>query len=184
MEIFLQLNLQKLFPNFNSPLSSRFSKLFYELSKINLPQSENLPKTDQKKVKENQDLENFIINPEKILKGDETRTSIIIKQIPAAFGPLNFYELLSKFSDQIEFFYVPDFEIAKWKYIYAFVTVSNQKGVLDIYKGLTLLRDVFKTFKGYNFSKIEVYFCRSQNRTSLMKNCQKGIDQKNFFVCK
>ena len=184
MERLLQMYLQKLFPNFSRPLYSRFSGLFYEIAKINITQPENLTKNDPKKEEENQIIEKYRVNPEKILNGTEKRTSIIIKEIPVGFGPLNFYELLKQFSDDINFFYIPGFAIAKWEYIYAFVSIGNRKGVLDIYEGLTLLRDKYKTFKGYDFSKIEVYFCRSQNIIGLKKKCQKEIDQKNFFICK
>ena len=184
IELFLQLYLQELFPRFSSPLSSRFSVLFCELSKINIITQENLLKNDPKNEKEKQDLEKYKINPEKILNGTETRTSVIIKEIPGSFGPKNFYELITKFSNEIKFFYIPDFAVAKWEYIYAFATIGHINGVLDIYEGLTFLRDKFKTFNGHDFSKIEIYFCRSQNRTALMKKCHKGIDQKNYFICK
>ena len=184
MEKHLHLYVKKLFPHFSSPLSSRFSVLFYELSKINLIHSENSSKNDPIKDKENQDLEKYRIYPEKILNGTEKRTSIIIKEIPGAFGALNFYKLLTKFSNQINYFFVPGFAIAKREYIYAYVNIGHRKGVLDIYEGLTLLRDKFKTFKGYDFSKIEIYFCRSQYRTGLLKKCDKEIGRKDFFICK
>ena len=184
MESFLQLYVTKLFPNFSRPLSSRFSGLFYELSKINIIQPEHLKKVNLKKENENQDLEKYRIYPEKLLNGTEKRTSIIIKEIPCGFGVLNFYKLLTKFSDDIKFFYIPGFTVAKWEYIYAFVTTSNQKGVLDIYEGLILLKNKYKNLKGCDFSKIEVYFCRSQNITGLRNKRQKEIDKKNFFICK
>ena len=55
--------------------------------------------------KKNQDLEKYLINLDKILNDKETRTSIIIKEIPVSFGPKNFYELLSIFSNEIKFFF-------------------------------------------------------------------------------
>ena len=184
-EKYLQLHLQKLFPRFTCPLSSRFSVLFKELSKINITPQENLTKNEPKNEKKNQESEKYLINPEKIINGTETRTSIIIKEIPVSFGPKNFYELLTIFSNEIKFFYIPGFQIEKWEYIYAFVTIGHSKGVLDIYEGLTFLRDKFKTFQGHDFSKIEIYFCRSQNRTDLMKKCHKeGDPKKSFFICK
>ena len=180
----LQLYLQKLFPRFSSPLSSRFSGLFYEISKTNLTQPENLTKIGSKNEKESQNFEKYRIYPEKILNGIETRTSIIIKDIPGAFGAMNFYNLLTIFSNQINCFYIPGFAIEKWEYIYAFVTIDNIKGVLDIYEGLTLLKNKFKTFKGYDFSKIEVYYCRSQSKTSFMKKCLNKSDSKSIFISK
>ena len=184
IEKHLQRYLQKLFPHFSSPLSSRFSKLFYELSKIKLIQTENITKTEPIDEKENQILEKYRIYPEKILNGVETRTSIIIKNIPGAFGALSFYKLLTQFSNDIKFFYIPGFAIEKWEYIYAFATIGHIEGILDIYEGLTFLRDKFKILKGYDFSKIEIYFCKYQNKNSLMKKSHKEIDPKSFFICK
>ena len=184
MESFLQLYVTKLFPNFSRPLSSRFSGLFYELSKINIIQPEHLKKVNLKKENENQDLEKYRIYPEKLLNGTEKRTSIIIKGIPSAFGALNFYNLLTKFCNQINCFFIPGYAIEKKEYLHAFVTTEHRKGVFNIYEGLTLLRDKFKTFKGYDFSKIEIYFCKYQNRKRLMKKCNKEIGYKDFFICK
>ena len=184
IEKHLQLYLQKLFPHFSSPLSSRFSALFYEISKINQNKSQKLTKIDEKYDTENKNLEKYRIYPEKILNGIEKRTSIIIKEIPCSFGALNFYELLSKFCNEINCFYIPGFIINKKEYIHAFVNVGHRKNVLDIYEGLTLLRDEFKTFKGCDFSKIEISFCRSQYRTGIMKKCHKEILKKDFFICK
>ena len=176
--------LRKIFPHFSRPLSSRFSELFYELSKIKLTQTENITKTEPKNKKLNQNLEKCRINPEKILNGLENRTSIIIKNIPNAFGGLNFYKLVSQFSNEIKFFYIPGFEITKWEYIYAFVTIGHIKGVLDIYEGLNLIRDKFKIFNGHDFSKIEIYFCRSQCRTGIMKKCHKEIYPNSIYIYK
>ena len=184
MEVLLRFYLQNIFPRFSSPLSSRFSVLFCELSKINLTKQQNLAKVRPKNEKVNQDLEKYRIYPQKILNGLENRTSIIIKEIPTAFGALNFYKLLTKFSNQIKFFYIPDFAVAKWEYIYAFVTFDHTKGVLDIYEGLTLMKEKFKTFKGYDFSKIEIYFCKYQNKTGFSKNSHKETYPKSFFICK
>ena len=184
IEKYLQLYIQKLFPQFKSPLSSRFSSLFYEMSKINIIKSENLTKIDKEKEKKDRNIEKYRINPENILNGIEKRTSIIIKEIPRAFGVLNFYKLLTKFTNQINCFFVPGFAIVKREYIYAYVNISHRKGVLDVFEGINFLRDNFKIFKGYDFSKIEIYFCKYQNRKRLMKKCNKEIGYKDFFICK
>ena len=113
----IEITLQKLFPNFSSPISSRFSELFRELS---LTKKEDNPKK-------------YLIFPKKIVNGTEKRTSIIIKGIPSAFGCQNFYELLSNLCDDIKFFYIPSFAVNKWSYVYAFVNIGSQKGVLDIF---------------------------------------------------
>ena len=168
MSDIIETNLQKLFPKFSSPLSSRFSELFREISETN--------KTESPKK--------YLIFPKKIINGTEKRTSIIIKGIPSAFGCQNFYELLTNFCSDIKFFYIPAYAANKWRYIYAFVNIGNPKGVLDIFEGLSIIRDKYKNYKGFDFSKIEIYFCKSQNINGLIRKYQNDIYESNFLVCK
>ena len=185
MEKFLYLYTHKLFPRFSTPTSSRFSELFSKLSSSNsCLDSDQLTEIYTKELKKDPNMEKYRINPEKILNGIEKRNSIIIKGIPADFGVLNFYELLTTFCKDIKFFYVPGFAIAKWKYIYAFVTISRRMGVLDIFEALTLIRDKFQTYKDSDFSKIEIYFCKSQNIIGLTKKNQKEVNKNNFIIYK
>ena len=184
-EKFLHLYTHKLFPRFSTPVFSRFSGLFSQLSD-NDPDSDSaqLMEIYAKELNVELNMERYRIDPEKILNGFEKRNSIIIKGIPADLGPLNFYQLLTNFSKDIKFFYIPGFAIAKWKYIYAFVTINRRMGVLNIFEGLTIMRDKFKTYKGSDFSKIEIYFCKSQNIISLTKKYQKKVNNKNTIICK
>ena len=175
MERVLCLYTQKLFPQFSTPAFSRFSTLFSELYEKDL-EIDLLTKTTNQELDELDkipNIEKFRINPRTILNGTERRNSIIIKGIPSALGASNFYQLLTKFSKEINFFYIPGFSITKWKYIYAFATIGRRKGVLNIYKGLTLIKEKFNNYKGFDFSKIEIYFCKSQNIIGLTKKYQK-----------
>ena len=184
-EKMLCLYTQKLFPRFSTPAFSRFSSLFSELSDDDSDSdSEQFTKINSEELVENSNLERYQINPKKILDGTERRNSVIIKGIPSAFGAANFYELLTKFCKEINFFYIPGFAIPKWKYIYAFATIGRRKGVLNIYKGLTLIKEKHNNFKGFDFSKIEIYFCKSQNIIGLTKKYQKKANKKNFIICK
>ena len=181
----LYLYTQKLFPQFSTPIFSRFSILFSELSENDPDQeSDELLKIYTKESEKDPSIERYKINPKKILNGTEKRTTIIIKGIPADYGVFNFYELLSKFCKEIKFFYVPGFAISRWKYIYAFVSIGFRKGVLSIFEGLNLIKDKYKTLKGFDFSKIEIYFCKSQNINGLVNKYQKELNQKNFIICK
>ena len=185
MEKDLYLYTHKLFPRFSTPTSSRFSELFSELSENDSDSdSDRLKRIYSNELEEDPDIERYRINPKKILDGIERRSSIIIKGIPAEFGAQNFYELLTKFCKDIKFFYIPGFAITKWKYIYAFATVGRRKGVLSIFEGLALMKNKYKTFKGFNFSNIEIYFCKSQNIIGLTKKYRKGVNKNNFTVCK
>ena len=186
MEQVLCLYTQKLFPQFSTPAFSRFSALFSEISEKDF-EIDLLSKTTNEELDELDEIPNiekFRINPKTILNGTERRNSIIIKGIPSALGASNFYELLTKFSKEINFFYIPGFSITKWKYIYAFATIGNRKDILNILDGLNLLKEKSKTDKGFDFSKIEIYFCKYQNIISLTKKCLKKGKKKNFIVCK
>ena len=183
MEKILFIFTKKLFPHFSTPTCSRFSGLFSELSE-NDPNSnsDQLINIFSEELEENPNIEKYVINPEKILNGIEKRNSVIIKGIPSAFGARNFYELLVKFGEKINFFFIPGFAINKWEYIYAFVTIRRKKGVLNIFKELNRIRDK-KYFKGFNFSKIEIYFCKSRIIIGLTKKYQKENSHKNFIIC-
>ena len=185
MERVLYIYTHKLFPRFSTPAYSRFSSLFSELSDSEIDSdSDQLKLAPPKELEEDPNIEKYRINPKKILNGIEKRTSVIIKGIPADFGALNFYELLSKFCKEINFFYIPGFAISKWKYIYAFATIGHRRGVYNIFQGLNLLKNQYKIFKGSDFSKIEIYFCKSQNIIGLTKKYQQEANQKNFVICK
>ena len=182
-ERILCLYTQKLFPRFSSPAFSRFSNLFSDISE-NGTDSDRLLRIHSEELEEDPCMERYKINPKKILNGFEKRSSVIIKGIPAGFGARNFYELLTKFCKEINFFYIPGFAIAKWEYIYAFATIGRRKGVLNIYEGLNLMKEKYKNFKGFDFSKIEIYFCKSQNIIGLTKKYQKEVNQNNFIISK
>ena len=184
MEKILQLYLKKLFPHFSSPLISRFSELFNEISDNPTNTTDKKTKKEQTSINENSNLDNYTIYPEKIINGLEKRTIIIIKGIPAAFGCLNFFELLTKFCKEVNFFYIPGFALAKWEYVYAFVNIGSRKGILNIFYGLNVMRDKYKTFNGCDFSNLEIYFCKSQNVNTLLKKYQHEPNQNTFLIKK
>ena len=127
----LYLYTQKLFPQFSTPIFSRFSILFSELSENDPDQeSDELLKIYTKESEKDPSIERYKINPKKILNGTEKRTTI------------------------------------------------------SIFEGLNLIKDKYKTFKGFDFSKIEIYFCKSQNINGLVNKYQKELNQKNFIICK
>ena len=183
MEAYIREYIKKLFPSFNSPIRSRFSQFFREISEKTKLINKSSKKESKKDLDDN-NLGKYLIIPNKIINGTEKRTSIIIKGIPSAFGVENFYKLLTKFCSDIEFFYVPGYAVNKWQYIYAFANLGHRKGVLDIYEGLTIMRDKYKIYQGFDFSKIEVYFCKSQNINGLITKYQTEVNQSNLHLCK
>ena len=184
MENKLQLYLEILFPHFTSPLISRFSELFNEISNNSTNTTNKKSKNDFNKVSENISLDDYIIYPQKIIAGLEKRKLIIIKGIPTAFGCLNFLELLNKFCNDVNFVCIPGFALVTWDYVYAFVNTGSRKGLLNIFYGLNVIRDKYKTFKGYDFSNLEIYFCKTQNVNTLLKKYQNESNQNTFLFKK
>ena len=173
--------IRLLFPKFRSPEKSRFSTLFNEISHSREDFYVRNP-INLDSDKEDEDFYKYIIDPKKVINGLEKRTSIIIKGIPCYFGCLSFYQLLTQFSKDIDFFYVPGYALGKWEYIYAFVNVCHCKGILNIYEGLTTIRDKYKRYGGFDFSKIEIYYCKSKNINGLMKKSQNDKNLNNFLI--
>ena len=180
MEKTLYLYPHKLFPRFSTPNSSRFSELFSELSDNDSDSDFDgqLNEIYSKELEDDPNIERCRIDPEKLLNGIEKRNSIVIKGIPSDFGAHNFYELLTKFCKKIKFF-----ATTKRNYTYAFVTINHGMEVLNIFEALTLMKEELKIYKGYDFSKIEIYFSKSQNIIDLAKKYHKKVSQKNFIVC-
>ena len=185
MEKNVQLYLQTLFPHFSSPLISRFSELFNEISNNSINTINKKNKNELISENENKNLNgNYIIYPQKIKNGLEKRTMIIIKGIPVVFGCFNFYGLLTKFCNEINFFYIPGFALAKWDYVYAFVNTDSKKGVLNIFYGINVMKKKYKFYKGYDFSNLEIYFCKLQNVYNLLKKYQHESNQNAFVIKK
>ena len=182
MEKKLQFYLEILFPHFTSPLISRFSELFDEISNNSINTITKKDKNDLNKVNENIS-EDFIIYPQKIIDGMEKRKLIIIKGIPTAFGCLNFLELLNKFCNDVNFVCIPGFALVTWEYVYAFVNIGTRKGLLNIFYGLNVIKNKYKTLQGYDFSNLEIYFCKTQNVNTLLKKYQ-NENNKNTFLFK
>ena len=64
------------FPQFNSPVTSRFQTFFLTLNKF-------------EKGKEKKKETSNIIYPDKIMQGEDKRTSIVIKNIPKTIKEMN-----------------------------------------------------------------------------------------------
>ena len=133
--------LKLIFPQFRSPNTSRFHNFF-----INLNKMESL----KKKKKEYSQ----IIYPEKIMQGEDKRTSIVIKNIRnmvEKYGNINFL-VISKDEE-------------KENYINAYLNMINYKSIVPIYMGL---RKVNFNYKGI-ITNIQIIYSEAQGKAELKK---------------
>ena len=151
--------LNKYFPFYSHPEKSRFTELFEELAK-----KDNL-------LNNSKPFKSLDINTEEILLGKDRRTSLIIKGFPSEMRTQDVLLLLQQFANNINFFYIPPLIQEQKRYMYAFVNLANYKSIIPLYIGLTNLRNKYKSFYGYDFKEIEIYYSKTQGQKALMKKC-------------
>ena len=151
--------LQKYFPFYSHPEKSRFTGLFEELAK-----KDSLSNTSKS-------YKSLDIITDEILLGRDRRTSLIIKGFPSEMRAQDVLLLLQQFTNNINFFYIPPLIQEQKRYMYAFVNLANYKSIIPLYIGLTNLRDKYKSFYGYDFKEIEIYYSKTQGQKALMKKC-------------
>ena len=113
--------LQLYFSQFNSPPSSRFESLFIFLSK------------NDSKVKKKHVISNIIL-PERVMQGEDKRTSLIIKNIPKNVKKKDIRNMIEKYGN-INFLSISKDQNIN-NYIVAYLNVINYKSVVPIYMGL------------------------------------------------
>ena len=162
--------MKKVFPKYQPSSYSRFTKFFQEISNINKTFSEQKVETGK----------NFEINISEIKNGNEKRSSIIIKCIPSLLGPKNFYNLLHNFSKKINFFYIPGYVSNQKQYMYAIINLSNNKGIINIVNGLTVIKNKYGFYCGFDFRHLEFYFCKTQGYKALSRKYKNEL--MNDFI--
>lgn len=142
--------LRLYFPQFNSPLSSRFQNYFSILNK-----TENTKK--KKKTT------SVIIFPDKIMQGEDKRTSIVIKNIPRNVKKKDIRNMVEKYGNINFLGLVQDQNIDN--FIVAYLNVINYKSVVPIYMGLRK-----HTFNYFNrIIQIEILYSKIQGKEELKK---------------
>jgi hypothetical protein len=139
--------VQLYFPNFISPSSSRFELLFNTLKKSN----------EKKK-----DL-SYLIYPERIIRGEDKRTSLLIKNIPKNIKKKEIRNMVEKYAN-INFLGITHDRSSK-SLIVAYLNVINYKSVVPIFMGLR------KNTFNYNNEKIltQIYYSKFQGKEELKK---------------
>lgn len=142
--------LRLYFPQFSSPPISRFQNFFINLAKI-----ENA-KRKKKEISN-------IIYPDKIMQGEDKRTSILIKRIPKNLKKKDVRKMVEKYGN-INFLAIAKDE-EKENCMKAYINMINYKSIVPIYMNL---RNVNFNYQG-NLLNIEITYSKVQGKSELKK---------------
>jgi RNA recognition motif-containing protein len=104
-----------------------------------------------------------IIYPEKIMQGEDKRTSIVIKNIPKNVKKKDIRNMVEKYGN-INFLVISKDE-EKENYINAYLNMINYKSIVPIYMGL---RKVNFNYKGI-ITNIQIIYSEAQGKAELKK---------------
>ena len=144
--------VQLYFPHFNSPSSSRFESLFLFLGKNNRNKSNY--KNNNK---------SYYIFPERVIRGEDKRTSILIKNIPKTIKKREIRSLVENYAN-INYLRIKQDKKFK-NFNVAYLNVINYKSIVPIYMGLR------KYTFNYDNKKIvtELFYSKYQGKEELKK---------------
>jgi len=144
--------VQLYFPHFHSPSSSRFEDLFLVLDKSEGNKNNNL---------------SYLIFPERVIRGEDKRTSILMKNIPKTIKKKEIRSLVENFAN-INYLGLKQDKKSK-DFNVAYLNVINYKSIVPIYMGLRK-----HTFL-YNDKKIvtELFYSKYQGKEQLKKSLKR-----------
>ena len=145
-----KLILQLYFPNFKSPPNSRFESLFIFLNK-----------KDSNVKKKN--IISYEILPDRIMQGEDKRTSLMIKNIPKNVKKKDIRNMIEKYGN-INFLSISKDQNID-NFIVAYLNVINYKSIVPIYMGLR--KQTFDYF-GEKII-IEICYSKMQGKDELKK---------------
>jgi len=151
MSFLERILLSLYFPQFKSPLNSRFETLFISIKKMENPLNKDICRTN-------------IIYPEKIVRNEDKRTSLEIQGIPKKMSKNEVRNLLDKFGN-INFLYIvnpPTYESNNNTSI-AFVNVINFKSIIPLFMKLRNLK-IENLGESYN---LKIYYSNIQGKQKL-----------------
>jgi RNA recognition motif-containing protein len=104
-----------------------------------------------------------IIYPEKIMQGEDKRTSIVIKNIPKNVKKKDIRNMVEKYGN-INFLVISK-DVEKENYINAYLNMINYKSIVPIYMGL---RKVNFNYQGI-ITNIQIIYSEAQGKAELKK---------------
>ena len=156
MGLYEKIILSLYYPQFYSPINSRFESFFNSLEK----------KGNNSNLKINK---SKIIFPEKIARNEDKRTSLLIKGIPDYYSKNDIINYLTKFGN-INYFYISKKEKNK-NTLTAFINVINYKSIIPLFMNLRNLK--FNNC-GNNYN-IEITYSKIQGKQKLKQYIKKNI---------
>ena len=103
------------------------------------------------------------IYPEKIMQGEDKRTSIVIKNIPKNVKKKDIRNMVEKYGN-INFLVISK-DVEKENYINAYLNMINYKSIVPIYMGL---RKVNFNYQGI-ITNIQIIYSEAQGKAELKK---------------
>ena len=150
MSIGDKIIVQLMFPFFKSPDSSRFESLFV-----------NLNKNDSNKTNNT----SLMILPERIIRGEDKRTSILIKNIPKNIKKKEIRNLIQNYAN-INFLAITLDKKAK-RFVVAYLNVINYKSIVPIFMGL---RNHFFNYNNNSETiQTKLFYSKVQGKEELKK---------------
>ena len=140
------------FPQFKSPNNSRFETFF-----ISILKKEDSYKKNKNKSK--------IIFPEKIIRNEDKRTSLIIKGIPHDMSKKEVRDLIEKHGNLNFLYIIKDSNNEEKNSSIAYVNVINYKTIIPIYMNLRNF-EIKRNEKTY---KIKMSYSSAQGKEELKK---------------
>lgn len=146
-----EIIIEFLFPKFSRPDQSRFTSTFVPSKKTKEFFGKKINKT-------------FIISIDKILKGDDKRTSVMIKNLPCEITKASINEILSDVGN-INYLYLPHDKFSNKCLGFAFVNVVNYKNITRLYNKLNGIKlDSFEMKR-----PLEICYSKVQGKVGLSK---------------
>jgi RNA recognition motif-containing protein len=154
-----EIILQFLFPKYKPAIESRFITLF----QIN------------KNKKINYNNYSFEISFEKIINGEDKRTSVILKNIPFQMTKKDLYELLEGIGN-INYLYLPFDKNSKQNLGFGYVNLVNFKNIINLCNKIKEYNLNNKNLK----KNIEIFYSKYQGKLALSKMFEKREYSKNM----
>ena len=144
------------FPQFKSPESSRFESFFISIYK------------KEKKIKKTKKLSRIIF-PEKIIRNEDKRTSLMIKGIPIDISKKEIRNIIEKYGNLNYLYIIKDPKNIEHNTSIAFVNVVNYKSIIPLYMNLRN----YKFNKNGNIYNIEIIYSNVQGKEQLNQYVKK-----------
>ena len=145
------------FPQFSSPNSSRFESFFISNHQKENPNNKNIIKSKN-------------IFPEKIIRNEDKRTSLIIKGIPKDMPKKEVRDFIEKYGNLNYLYIIQDINNIEKNSSIAFVNVINYKSIIPIYMNLRN----YKLIKNGQIYSIQVMYSSVQGKEQLKQFIKKN----------